>query len=192
MIRISRCGFYITKSVPDIQTHSIFFHACAVAGDPWALSAGGGPRPAAGRGVHHQKTEIFRYYKKCAWHWDSMRLNGRNLMIIWTPLTLSGRSGPGIRGRGSISPGEGDGVGSNSLPRTIRIAVWEIFSGSSRSGKFFHRFSLRVCAIWEIFPGGFALQENNFGPKNSDSSRESAAAPPVRDSPKFFSSTILF
>ena len=57
-------------------------------------------------------------------------------------------------GRGSISPGEGDGTGSNSLPRTIRIAVWEIFSGSSRSGKFFHRFPLRVCAIWEIFSRG--------------------------------------
>ena len=108
------------------------------------------------------------------------------------PLTLSDHSGPGVRGRGSISPGEGDGAGSNSLPRTIRIAVWEIFSGSSRSGKFFHRFSLRVCATGEIFSGVFALQENNFGPKNSDSSRESAAAPPVRDSPKFFSNTILF
>ena len=53
------------------------------------------------------------------------------------PLTLSDRSGPGSGGREPISPGEGDGAGSNSLPRTIRIAVWEIFSG--------------VFAVWEIF-----------------------------------------
>lgn len=58
-----------------------------------------------------------------------MRFNGRNLMAIWATrlhsLTAAGR---GFGGRESISPGEGDGAGSNSLPRTIRIAVWEIFS----------------------------------------------------------------
>lgn len=49
-------------------------------------------------------------------------------------LTAAGR---GSGGRESISPGEGDGTGSNSLPRTIRIAVWKIFS--------------EALAVWEIF-----------------------------------------
>lgn len=110
-------------------------------------------------------------------------------MAIWpTRLHSLTAAGRGSGGRESISPGEGDGVGSNSLPRTIRIAVWEIFSGSPRGlGSF-----SGVFAIGEIFSGVSALLENNFGPKNSDSSRESAAAPPVRDPPKFFSPTALF
>lgn len=114
-------------------------------------------------------------------------------------LTAAGRGS----GAGSPFP-RGRGMGQGPIVFRVRyasrsgkffpgvFAVWEIFSGSSRSGKFFHRFSLRVCAVWEIFSGVPALQENNFGPKNSDSSRESATAPPVRDPPKFFSNTILF
>ena len=107
------------------------------------------------------------------------------------PLTLSDHSGP--RGSGAHFPGGGGGTGSNSLPRTIRIAVWEIFSGGLRDlGNFFTDSHWESVRSGKFFPGAFALQENNFGPKDSDSSRESAAAPPVRDSPKFFSPTILF
>lgn len=143
MIRISRCGFDITKSVPDIQTHSIFFPCVRRSRGPM-VPLRRGAKTRSGTGGPPPKNRNFPLLQKVCLAWDQKR---RNLMAIWTPLTLSGRSGPGIRGRGSISPGEGDGAGSNSLPRTIRIAIWEIFSGSSRSGKFFHRFSLRVCAI---------------------------------------------
>ena len=60
-------------------------------------------------------------------------------MAIWAhPLTLSDRSGSGVRSPGAHFPGGGEGTGSNSLPRTIRIAVWEIFSGGLRGlGNFF-------------------------------------------------------
>lgn len=104
-------------------------------------------------------------------------------------LTAAGR---GSGGRESISPGEGDGVGSNSLPRTIRIAVWEIFSEALAVWEIFSQILVEsLCDLGNFFRV-FALQENNFGPKNSDSSRESAAAPPVRDSPKFFSTQSCF
>lgn len=83
-IRISRCDFYITKSVPDLQPLAKFF--------PCGRRSRGGPM-----GPPHR----------------------------------------GSGGREPISPGEGGGKGPNSLPRTTRIAVWEIFSGAF--------------AVWEIF-----------------------------------------
>lgn len=87
-----------------------------------------GPKTAAGQGPHHQKTEIFRYYKKYAWH------GAKREKIRWQfgptrlhSLTAAGREGPGVH-----FPGGGEGTGSNSLPHTIRIAIWEIFSGGLR------------------------------------------------------------
>ena len=109
-------------------------------------------------------------------------------MTIWAPAYIlwpQRAGGPFPRGRGG---------GEDPIVFRVRYA--------SRSGKFFRGLrglgNFFTDSRWEsvrsgkFFPGGFALQENNFGPKNSDSSRESAAAPPVRDSPKFFSPTILF
>lgn len=92
--------------------------------------------------------------------------------------TLWSQRAWGSGDRGSISPGEGDGAGSNSLPRTIRIAVWEIFSVSSRSRKFFQGASRYRKII---------LDQKTLIVR--------ARAPPHRQyatSPKFFSSTILF
>lgn len=104
MIRISRCDFDITKSVPDLQPLAKFF-----------------PCGRRSRGTHGPSPQGPK---------------GRK---------FDGNLGPthrGDRGPGAHFPGGGGGKGSNSLPRTTRIAVWEIFSGGLRGlGNFFRESS---------------------------------------------------
>lgn len=58
------------------------------------------------------------------------------------PIRLHSLAVAGQGVREPISPGGGEGAGYNSLPRTIRIAVWEIFSEGLRGlGNFFRGFS---------------------------------------------------
>ena len=136
MIRIFRCDFGITKSVPDIRTLSKFFPYVRRSRGTRGPSPQGVQSPQRDRGPTTKKTEIFHYYKKYAWHGakrDEIRWQFRPTRLH--SLTAAGR---GSGGREPISPGEGEGTGSNSLPRTIRIAVWEIFSEGLRGlGNFF-------------------------------------------------------
>lgn len=102
-----------------------FFHACAVAGGPMGPPARGS-KDRSGTGARSQKIEILRYYKKCAWH----RTKRGKIWWQFGPTRLHSLTitGPGVRGPGAHFPGGGGGTGPNSLPHTIRIAVWEIFS----------------------------------------------------------------
>lgn len=85
----------------------------------------GGTKTRSGAGTRSPKNRNFPLLQKVCLAWDQKR---RNLMIIWAPLTLSDRSGPGGPGPGAHFP-RGRGTGQGPIVFRVRYA--------SRSGNFF-------------------------------------------------------